>query len=170
MQRNLGKLTTETYDVLVIGGGIYGAWVAWEATLRGLRTALLEQNDFGHATSRNSQKIVHGGFRYLQHLDVPRVRESLRELQTLMRVAPHLIHPMPFVIPTRDSGLQSRPMMRGALALYNLITRDLQKKPDDPQKRGAPGRLLTREEYLQLAPGTPKQGLTGGAMWCDVVQ
>ncbi len=100
MNRDLTQLASNKYDLLVIGGGIYGACVAWDATLRGLSVALTEQADFGHATSANSLKTIHGGLRYLQHLDFKRMRESIRERRTLMRIAPHLVHPLPCLMPT----------------------------------------------------------------------
>ena len=74
MYRNIARLQQRAYDVVIIGGGIYGACVAWDASLRGLTVALLEKDDFGHATSSNNHKIIHGGFRYLQHVDLKRMR------------------------------------------------------------------------------------------------
>ena len=100
MQRNLPRLANNKYDVLVLGGGIYGVWCAWDAALRGLSVALVDKGDFGHATSSNNLKIVHGGLRYLQHGDLRRMRESIRERRILMQIAPHLVHPLPFVMPT----------------------------------------------------------------------
>ena len=112
MFRDVTRLSTEPFDLVVVGGGIYGACAAWDAALRGLSVALLEQGDFGQATSANSQKIVHGGFRYLQHADLTRMRESIRERRTLLRVAPHLVHPLPVLIPTYRWGIQHRQLMR----------------------------------------------------------
>src|SRR6266540_1484361 len=79
MQRNLAALSNNVYDVLVLGGGIYGAWCAWDAVLRGLSVVLVDKGDFGHATSSNNLKIIHGGLRYLQHGDIRRTRESISE-------------------------------------------------------------------------------------------
>ena len=78
MKRDIDRLAAEEYDLLVIGAGIYGACAAWDAALRGLRVALIDRGDFGGATSQNSQKIIHGGLRYLQQADLVRVRESIR--------------------------------------------------------------------------------------------
>ena len=105
MQRDLARIAETTYDLLVIGGGINGLCVAWDAALRGLSVALLEKGDFGAATTSATLKIVHGGLRYLQHLDVRRMRESIRERMILMRIAPHLVHPMPFLVPTYGLSL-----------------------------------------------------------------
>ena len=99
MARALAALAGREFDVLVVGGGITGAVAAWDAAQRGLSVALLERGDFGGATSAESLKVVHGGVRYLQHLDIVRVRESSRERRALLRIAPHLVHPMPFVVP-----------------------------------------------------------------------
>jgi len=98
MKRNVARLAAQQYDVIIIGGGIYGAWAAWDAALRGLTVALLEKEDFGGATSSNSLKIIHGGLRYLQHADIKRMRESIHERAVLMRIAPQYVHPLPCVI------------------------------------------------------------------------
>ncbi|NIN11709.1 MAG: FAD-dependent oxidoreductase, partial [Gemmatimonadales bacterium] len=89
MIRDLGSLENRQFDVLVVGGGIFGIAVARDAASRGLSVALVERGDFAGATSANSFKIVHGGIRYLQHGDLPRIRESSRERAVLLRTAPH---------------------------------------------------------------------------------
>src|SRR5215510_4121274 len=96
---NLALLGTGTFDVLVIGGGITGAGVALDAASRGLRTALVERDDFASGTSSKSSKLVHGGLRYLQNGDVRLVYEALHERQRLLRNAPHLVKVLPFLIP-----------------------------------------------------------------------
>src|SRR5215213_9945777 len=87
----LEQLAKETFDVLVVGGGITGAGVALDAATRGLRVALVEEHDFAHGTSSKSSKMVHGGIRYLQQGDVKLVWQALRERRTLLRNAPHLV-------------------------------------------------------------------------------
>lgn len=166
MKRDLTALTKMVYDVVVVGGGIYGACVARDATLRGLSVALVEKGDFGSATSANSLKIVHGGFRYLQHGDFKRMRESARERRTLMRIAPHLVHPLPVVVPTYGHGLRSREMFSLALVVNDLITWD-RNRLDDPQKHIPRGRVLSRGECVELLPGIRQDGLTGAATFCD---
>ena len=86
MQRNLAHLSQGVYDLLIIGGGIYGLFAAWDAATRGLSVALVEKGDFGNGTSSNSLRVIHGGLRYLQHGDVPRMRQSIRERTNLMRM------------------------------------------------------------------------------------
>ena len=96
---------------VVIGAGIYGAAITREAALRGLDVRLVERDDFGGATSSNSHHIIHGGVRYLQHGDVARVLESIRERHSLSRIAPHLVRPQPVVIPTYGHGLRGRELL-----------------------------------------------------------
>jgi len=154
------------YDLLIIGGGIYGACVAWDASLRGLSVALVEKSDFGSATSANSLKIIHGGLRYLQHADFRRMRESIRERTTLMRIAPHLVHPLPVLIPTYGHGMRGKEVLSVALVVNDLVSFD-RNRLDDPQKHIPRGRTISRRECLQLLPGIPEQGLTGGAIFYD---
>ena len=120
----LRRLGDETFDVLVIGGGITGAGVALDAASRGLRTALVERHDFASGTSSKSSKMVHGGLRYLQQRDFRLVYEALHERQRLLENAPHLVAPLPFLIPLfgRD-GLVNKSVARTyatALTLYDL--------------------------------------------------
>ena len=98
VKRNVQCLADNIYDVLVIGGGIYGAAIARTAVLQGLTVALIEKADFGQETSANSLKVAHGGLRYLQHLDIKRMRESVRARRRLLQLAPHLVHPQPFYV------------------------------------------------------------------------
>src|SRR5215467_12649515 len=99
MRRELQRLANETFDLLVIGGGVTGACVARDAALRGLKVALIEKNDFAHATSAHNSKLIHGGLRYLRNFEIGLVRESLRERRIWQRIAPHLVNPLPFFIP-----------------------------------------------------------------------
>ena len=92
MKRNLTQLASQPYELLVIGGGIYGACIARDAILRGLQVALVDEGDFGHATSANSLKTIHGGLRYLQDANLKLVRLMINERKAFMRVAPHLVH------------------------------------------------------------------------------
>jgi len=89
LKRDTARLAEREFDLLVIGGGMFGACVAWEATLRGYSVALVDKADFASATSANHYKFIHGGIRYLQHADIARTRESARERSALIRIAPH---------------------------------------------------------------------------------
>ncbi len=166
MKRDINQISRNNYDVLIIGGGIYGAWAAYDAALRGLSVAIVDKGDFGSATSSNSLKIIHGGLRYLQHADFRRMRQSIHERMVLMRVAPHLIHPLPFLMPTYGHFMQSKEIMRIALTINDLISFD-QNRLMDSQKHIPPGRVISRGECLQIFPGVDNRGLTGGAVWYD---
>src|SRR5205807_5021296 len=106
MRRDVTRMAVEPHDVIVVGGGIHGACAAWEAALRGLKVALIEAGDFGHATSSNSLRTLHGGLRHLQRLDVARMRESIRERRQWLRLAPHCASPMRFVLPTTGPAVR----------------------------------------------------------------
>ncbi|MDO8725829.1 MAG: glycerol-3-phosphate dehydrogenase/oxidase [Candidatus Methanoperedens sp.] len=164
MKRDTSKLSKKTFDLLIIGGGIYGASIAWDAASRGLSIALVDKGDFGGATSSNSQKIIHGGLRYIQQGDLRRVRESARERRILMHIAPQLVHPMPCLIPIYGSFMQS--VMPLALKIYNLTSFD-KNTFEDPQKHILGGRTVSKEECLRLIPGIKEEGLRGGAIWYD---
>jgi glycerol-3-phosphate dehydrogenase len=156
-----------TYDLVVVGGGIFGVCAAWDASLRGLSVALLERGDFGHATSANSYKIVHGGIRYLQQADLALVRESSHERTVLLRIAPHLVHPLPIVIPTYGHGAKGKLLLRGGFLLYDALTFDRNHGVADPRRRIPFGRFLSREQVLDHFTCLPREGLTGGAIMCD---
>src|ERR671913_1612903 len=100
MVRDLRRLADTRFDVVVVGAGFYGAIAAWDATLRGLSVALIDKSDFGGGTSFNNLKTLHGGLRSLQALNLPQMRRFIRERRALARIVPHLVRPLPFVIPT----------------------------------------------------------------------
>src|ERR1700679_2382625 len=104
MRRDLERLANERFDLLIIGGGVTGACVARDAALRGLSVALVEKNDFAHATSAHNSKLVHGGLRYLRNLELALVRESLKERRIWQRIAPHLVRPLSFLVPITDGS------------------------------------------------------------------
>src|SRR5712672_4698797 len=103
MVRDLDRLTAQTFDVLVVGGGIYGLTVAYDAAQRGLSVALVERDDFGSGASFNHLRTIHGGLRYLQTLDIRRARESVLERRTMARIAPYAVRPLMFVLPLAES-------------------------------------------------------------------
>ena len=119
-QDALQALATEQFDVVVIGGGITGAGVALDAASRGYSVALVERADYASGTSSRSSKLVHGGLRYLQNFDLGLVREALLERQLMVQLAPHLVHPLPLVVPAfgnqrpdraiGELGLRPRPL------------------------------------------------------------
>lgn len=165
MKRTLEELTSHPFDLLVIGGGIQGACVAWDAALRGLSVALIEQNDFGSATSANSLKFIHGGLRYLQDGRLGLVRRMALERKSWLRIAPHLVRPIPIVIPTLPKLSRSRLAFAAALRLNDWISFDRNRGLRPPQWIGN-GRLLSRAEYQEQA-GWIDPRATGGALWYD---
>jgi glycerol-3-phosphate dehydrogenase len=168
MKRDLVGLARRRYDVAIIGGGIYGVCAAWEASRRGMSVCLLDKGDFGAATSANSLRIMHGGLRYLQHLDIRRLRESARERLMLQRFAPHLTRIIPFVLPTYGHGLRGPEVMGVAMGLYHLLTRDLEGSGGGGIRMPR-GRVVSRDECLQQIPGVDTGGLTGAAIWYETV-
>ncbi|HET9797255.1 MAG TPA: glycerol-3-phosphate dehydrogenase/oxidase [Gemmatimonadaceae bacterium] len=118
----LRALGGETFDVLVVGGGITGAGVARDAALRGLRTALVERHDYASGTSSRSSRLVHGGVRYLEHGQLGLVFESSRERRTLMRIAPHLVRPLAFTWPVYRGARLPRWKLAAGLALYDALS------------------------------------------------
>jgi len=167
MNKNLQQLSGKEYDLVVVGGGIFGACVAWDAASRGLKVALLEKKDFSHATSANHLKMVHGGIRYLQHGDVARVWESCRERTALLRIAPHLVRPLPIVMPTYGHGMRGKAVLGAGVSLYDLLTLDRNRRIADDGRRIPGGRLITRQEVLKIFPGIEQRGLTGAAVFYD---
>jgi glycerol-3-phosphate dehydrogenase len=163
----LRRLADETFDVLVIGGGIGAACAAWDAALRGLRVALVERLDFGAGASAHSLKMLHGGIRYLQHLDMQRLRESCRERGTLLRIAPHLTRPLPIAVPTYGYGIQSRWLFGVALAVLETLTFDRNLATADRERHVPRSFLLSRAEVLRRFPALENPRLTGAGVFFD---
>ncbi|MEO2049516.1 MAG: glycerol-3-phosphate dehydrogenase/oxidase [Pirellulales bacterium] len=167
MKRSLSDLENNEFDLIVIGGGIFGVCAAWDATLRGLSVAIIERGDFGCATSANSYKIVHGGLRYVQHGDVYRIRQSSNERRALSRIAPHLVHPLPIVVPTYGHGMKGKEVLRIGMGLYDLFTLDRNRNIAAPSRHIPRCRFMSRLEVLNLFPNVNSAGLTGGALFHD---
>ena len=166
MIRDIDALQSKKYDLVIIGAGIFGVCAAWDAALSGLSVAIVDKGDFSQATSANHFKMVHGGIRYLQHGDVIRIRESSRERSALLRVAPHLVKPLPIVIPTYGHGMKGKAVIGAGMLIYDLLTlernRGLQKDRQIPR-----GRFISADQVLNLFPGIRREGLTGAAVFCD---
>jgi glycerol-3-phosphate dehydrogenase len=168
MIRDLGRLAAGPFDLLVVGGGIYGLTAAADAARRGLSVALVERHDLGSGTSFNHHKTLHGGLRYLQSLDVPRMRESIRERRAFARIAGGLIRPQAFVMPTTAAPSRGRAAMTVALTLDRLVGAD-RNEGVPPSHVLPPGRLISRKELSRLLPGATLGSATGGALWYDYV-
>ena len=166
MKRNLERLANYKFDILVIGGGIHGAITAWDAALRGVSVGLIERGDFGSGTSQNSLKIIHGGLRYLQDGNLARIRTMARERTTWMKIAPHLIHPLPCVIPTTQEMSRNRLVMSFALRANDILSFD-RNQLADPQKDIPDGMIVSQRELARILPGYDVSTSTGAAVWYD---
>lgn len=165
--RDLRRLADSRFDLVVVGAGFYGAIAAWDAALRGLSVALIDQGDFGGATSFNNLKTLHGGLRSLQALNLRQMRLFIRERRALARVAPHLVRPLPFIVPTYRQPSRSSPLMRAALLVNDLVSRDRHAGLSDPALHLPPGAVVSRDECLRLNPVIDPAHVTGGAVWHD---
>ena len=159
----LHRLADDTFDVLVIGGGITGAGVALDAAARGLRTALVERDDFASGTSSKSSKLIHGGLRYLQQGDIRLVYEALHERQRLRHNAPHLVQLLPFLIPafTGRDGVVPKGLWRAlgtAMWMYDLT---------GGARIGKLHKRLSKEDVLEYMPTLPGDRLAGGYLYYD---
>jgi glycerol-3-phosphate dehydrogenase len=154
--RNIERLRRETFDVLILGGGINGAGIARDLAMRGAKVALVEQRHFASGTSGKNSQLIHGGLRYLKQLQFHLVRESLHERATLLHLAPHLVTPQPFLMPMY--GWPARLFYGTGLALYDLLA-----------GRGNVGRhrVLSDADVAKIEPGFALQGLTHGAIFYD---
>jgi len=158
MQRSFAALESRVFDVLVIGGGITGAGIARDAAMRGLSVALVEKADWANGTSSKSSRLIHGGIRYLERGQIKLVRESVRERETLLRIAPHLVKPLEFTWPVYRGARLPKWRLRVGLTLYDLLA----------SERGVSGHhSLDVSEVLEKEPGLRRDGLTGGASYFD---
>ncbi|MGE3704931.1 MAG: FAD-dependent oxidoreductase [Vicinamibacterales bacterium] len=168
MTRDLARLATGTFDLLVVGGGIYGLTIAADAAQRGLSVALVEREDFGSGTSFNHLRTIHGGLRYLQTLDLERARESILERRTLARIAPHALRPLPFVLPLTSRLVRGPLMMRAGLLVDAFVARDRNTRVADTLHLPS-GRVLSAEEARSRYPAIDRPDLRGAAVWYDYV-
>ena len=154
------------YDLIILGGGIYGAMLSLEASRRGLRSLLIERDDFGEATSFNSLRIIHGGFRYLQSLDLHRFRESVRERRWFLRTFPDLVRPLPCLMPLYGNGVRRPLLLRIALRANDFLSRG-RNQGVPPNQHLPPGRVIDAFRTREIFPLVDMAGLQGGAVWYD---
>ncbi|MEN3328497.1 MAG: glycerol-3-phosphate dehydrogenase [Acidobacteriota bacterium] len=146
------------YDVVIIGAGINGAGIARDAAMRGLKVLLIEKGEIGAGTTSASTRLIHGGLRYLEHFEFGLVYESLRERETLLRIAPDLVRPLPMAIPIYKQRRRGWLTIRAGMILYDLLS----------WRKSLPRhRMLSREETLKRWPGLNPEGLLGSALYYD---
>src|SRR6185436_19136907 len=146
------------FDVVVVGAGVNGLGIARDAALRGLRVALLEQDDICSGVSAWSGRLVHGGLRYLEHYDFALVRESLRERELLFRLAPHLVKPVRLLMPFYSHNRRSPKLIRLGMMIYDGLSFD---------KKTGRHEILSRDGILRRFTGIGPDGLTGSAVFTD---
>ena len=147
-----------SYEVLIIGAGINGAGIARDAAMRGLKVLLIDKGDPGAGTTSASTRLIHGGLRYLEHFEFGLVRESLREREILLKIAPHLVKPLPITIPIYKQGKRGRLTIRAGMVLYDLLS----------WGKSLPNhRMLSRAQTLERWPGLNPEGLLGSALYYD---
>jgi len=166
MQRALSRLSEEDFDLLIIGGGATGCFTARDASMRGLRVALVEARDFASATSAHNSKLAHGGLRYLRNLEISLVRESLAERRNLMRMAPHMVRPLPFLLPLYHAGIVERAKLKAGLALYDLLSFD-RNRLDDPAQHLPGHRWLPPKDALAREAVLAGDGFEGAFEYYD---
>ena len=151
-------LESRMWDLVVVGGGMAGAGIARDAAMRGLSTLLLERRDFACGTTGKSSKLIHGGLRYLELFDFALVRESLVERERLARLAPHLIRPLPFLVPVYRGARRGMIMIRIGMKLYDLLT---------PGKRTERYRTVSAARALAMEPDLNPENLQGAGYYFD---
>ena len=176
--RAIEAMVAERFDVVVIGGGITGAGVALDAASRGYSVALVEKADFASGTSSRSSKLVHGGLRYLQSFDLGLVREALLERQLMVRLAPHLVRPLPLVVPAFNGARLDRLVGIG-LNMYDVMatpglrgrrTRRAERALENGNEADwspARHRVISGEEVAELLPAFDERRPTGGYLFYD---
>jgi len=158
---DLATLAAETWDVVIVGGGIVGAGALLDAVSRGMRAALVEQDDIASGTSSRSSRLIHGGLRYLEQFRFGLVREALAERSRLLALAPHLVRIEPLLFPIYGTPYLSKAFYDAGLTLYDIL---------GARRDGGWHRRLSRVETLDLAPTLRRQGLRGGLLYHDGVE
>jgi glycerol-3-phosphate dehydrogenase len=164
--RDPQKAASDQYDLIIIGGGIYGAMLALESSLRGLSPLLLERDDFGQHTSFNSLRIIHGGLRYLQSFDLHRFRESVKERKWFLKTFPHLVKPLPCLMPLYGVGLHRPFILRSAMLVNDILSYNRNRGlPEDLHMPS--GRIFDTFKTKAIFPSVNGEGLKGSAVWHD---
>ncbi|PJZ68279.1 glycerol-3-phosphate dehydrogenase [Leptospira perolatii] len=163
--KNSGQIDSSiVYDTLIIGGGITGATLLWDCSLRGIRALLVEKNDFASGTSQATSKLIHGGLRYLKNAEFGLVRESLRERRVLAKISPHAVRTLPFLIPIYSR--MEKLVLRAGMQMYEMFSFD--RNQDITEDAWIPKfRFLSRSEAMLEAGPIPREGLLGCYQYYD---
>ena len=156
MKRDFEKIKDQVFDLAVIGGGIVGTGIARDAALRGIKTLLVDKEDYAYGTTSTSSRLIHGGFRYLRQLEFGLVRQDMREREILLSIAPHLVHPLPFLMPI--TSFRDRIIMALGMRLYDILSYD---------KRLPTYHYYSKEKTLKLEPGLAVDNLRGSYQFYD---
>jgi len=169
MKRFTENYSGEKFDIIVIGGGITGAAVAYDAASRGLSVALIEKGDFGGATSSATSKLIHGGLRYLATMEFLLVRESLKERKTLENIAPNFVYPMKMMVTTNKLKFtNTKWIIKIGMILYDVLSFD-KGWTWDKSKKIPVHKTLSREKVIKQEPNVKKEGLTGASVYYDCI-
>lgn len=166
MKRDLAAFADTEFDLTIIGGGVTGATIAWDATLRGLKVALVEKDDFGQWTSAASSKLIHGGLRYLKQGQFGVVLESLKERYIWETIAPHMVQPLAFMLPTYGWGMKGPIVLGLGLHAYDFMG-SLTRPPIDPEKKVPRHRRMNKNNTQIRAPFVKPEGLSGAQLYYD---
>ena len=166
MKRIFNQSKETHYDIIIIGGGITGASVAYEAASRGLKVALFEKGDFGEATSAATSKLIHGGLRYLKNMEFGLVRESLTERRILENIAPNFVYPLPFMIPTYSNLKNNKQILFIGMLLYDILSFD-KAFTWDKSKKLPFHRTIGAKKTRNLEPCIKDNKLTGSSIYYD---
>ncbi|MGI8649405.1 MAG: glycerol-3-phosphate dehydrogenase/oxidase, partial [Rubrobacter sp.] len=154
----LQGIENKQFDLIVVGAGINGAGIARDASMRGLRVLVLDKGDIASGTTQWATRLIHGGLRYLEHYEVPLVRESLRDREVMLHTSPHLVKPLKFVVPIYDRSSRGPKMIRLGMLAYDVLSYD----------KSVPNhRMLSRDEALAEYSGLNPEGLEGAATYYD---
>ncbi|MEE9346180.1 MAG: glycerol-3-phosphate dehydrogenase/oxidase [Methylococcales bacterium] len=159
MQREFSSLKDRKFDLLICGGGIYGAWTAYDAALRGLQVAIVDQGDWASGTSSASSKLIHGGLRYLETLDFKLVKKALAERELLLAIAPHRVWPLRFGVPVYKDSRIGRLQLKLGLMLYDFLGRN--------QHLSQRHRYFNRQQFTQQFPSLNHSNLSAGFTYVD---
>lgn len=163
---NINNSSKTVYDMIVIGGGVYGVMLAYEASIMGKKVVVLEKDTFGSHTSSNSLRIIHGGLRYLQTLDLNRFFESVIERRWFLKTFQEQVSPLPCLMPLYNRGLHRPIILKAALVMNDILSKN--RNMGVPKSNQIPdGQIISPENVVHLFPQVNQDGLSGGALWTD---